>query len=253
VTIQNFSSPGKYGDTVWSLPIIRHLVGAGGGKLHMFPKWSHFHVDVAVTEMIAPLLRLQPYITDVEFSPICKGIDLGHYWLTKGIVPGWNIVDHLCEAFNVPRTVQDAAWITVDPTKKIKYVFSRTAAEFCHNPNMPWRQIVERYGKEACFIGWGSEYFDFVHKFDPGQVVPYYRTRDFLHAAKVIAGAEKLFCNQSAIHAIGEAMKVPLLLEVCPKLPSVVFDRPRAYYAWTKRFDVDVDWDSQVQTWRTLV
>jgi len=236
---KRYCHSGKWGDCIWALPSLRAL---GAGHLRLVNNYSFFPLNKENVETIAPLLRLQPYIQSVEYAELASLppdiTDLNVWWMGRGIVPGLSICGHVLERFGLPLTEQDTAWITVpEPTPVSKYIFCRTSAWQNHNQNMPWPSIVDQYGKEAVFIGHKSEYYDFCAKF-PIRKVDYWPTKGFLEIAQAMAAAEFIFCNQSGPHAVAESMKKPLLLEVCPGEPSVVYERLGAAYAWKETVDL---------------
>jgi len=77
-------------------------------------------------------------------------------------------------------------------------------------------------------VGYPKEHEIFEYLVE--EKIPYIPTPDLLTLARVIAGAQHFFGNQNAAHAIAEAMKKSVIVEICRIAPAVLFVRPGASY-----------------------
>lgn len=210
----------------------------GGGDLILQQRYSFFPVASAYVAL-KELLLLQDYIkyVDVDESGAFGGTDLNHWWLDdfrKGkLKPDgtWNLATLVARKFGLSDSIVDEAWLYAEPKPVAKFVICRNTQETCESPMMPWHEIAAAVRGEAVFLGYRSEHAEFVRQYG---YVDYYPIASLLEAAKIIQGARACFLNQSVFHAITEAMKKPLLLEVSHVYPSVIFRRSQAFYAWTE-------------------
>lgn len=219
-----WSHAGKYGDLIWSLPAMLGVMerhGVTQCHIQLKNKYQFFQWD---DKAIRPLIDCQPY--HGYFEDLDYPVDGNVWWIDSyregNVKEGWNIPRFVLDHFNLPYSWMEKSWLHVTPNKKAKYVFSRNTQPHCRNDAMPWKQIVQDLGQEAVFLGHGNEYQQFRAEFGD---VPYIPTDNLLQASEIIAGCEKVFCNQSALHTIGEALKKPIMLEVCAAWPSVLIQR----------------------------
>jgi hypothetical protein len=193
--------------------------------------------------LLRPLLEAQPYIHSVRRGLNGEGmVDLNTWWLDDfrngRLAPdgSWNIASLCLDRFQLPHSCLDEPWISspMRPQAEYspKYIVARNAQSHCHNAAMPWRRIMDCVRSETAFIGLKTEWERFNADYGP---IEHLSVPDLAVAAAYIAGAKGVFCNQSVFHAIAEGLKKPVLLEVCNDFPSVIFRRPRAFYAWSGR------------------
>lgn len=190
----------------------------------LFDRYPFFSWDEKV---IRPLLEAQSYVRSVAMTSGPEDIDGNVWWLDDfragRMKPDWSIPRFVCDHFKLPYSILDEPWLKVTPNKKARYVFAKNTQDVCDNPKMDWKGLVERYGPESIFVGWGNEAAIFSDRFGR---VPHYPTNDLLGCAELIAGAERIFCGQSVLHAIAESLKKDIMLECSPTFPSVIFNRP---------------------------
>ena len=238
------SHSGMFGDMIWACAAIKEIVRLRGdhqpADLYLYPKWPFFPVNEKTLAMIEPLLVQQPYIRSVQLSTEPVGMDINVFWPAVDIVPGWNIVDHYAHALKLRHTIQNDAWLTATSAWPSRIVVHRCveadATEKRHNPLMPWRQIVDRFGDRAVFVGTPKEHAAFSAEFGSVQHWP---TADFFEVATIIQAAKFVFTDQGAVHTIAEAMKKPLMQETSPTVPSVIFHRPGTWYTDSPTVDFE--------------
>jgi hypothetical protein len=239
---------GKAGDLIWSLPTMRALAPGQRCTVVMSQKYAWYPIELMV-QQLEPLLLKQPYIEKVVIdtrgvAPSLEGYTVGDYWWLDDFRSGklrpdgtWNLASLVSRRFGLSDYALTGSWLSILPQRKAKYVFSRNLQDTCRNSLMPWRRIVDRVRHEAVFLGHAVEHAEFQRNFGH---VSFYPTQTLEEAAGVIAGASVCFMNQSSLHAIAEAMKRPIMLEVSPEFPSVIWNRSQVCNAWTHLPD---DWE----------
>ena len=237
-----FFHSGDFGDIIYALPVIRAL---GGGKLVIGPstRWkTRLAMTQAHVDIMLPLLKLQPYLSDVEFveNAPADALDMNqfreylimeHDYMRKG-ARRLNLAEAQLYAFKLPLEECDRAWLTVDQMEVIhdRPVLMHRSARW-RNFDFPWAKIMERHGHHAIFVGLESEHAEFVK--DWGDI-PYQPTQNFLELARFIAGCRLYIGNQSLPYAICEGLKHTSILEVWPEGPNCLFNRKNAIYGQSK-------------------
>jgi hypothetical protein len=224
---QNFVTIGSFGDTLYSLCVIKML---GGGNLYVklggmdeqvrklfgrepegYHKGRYTQQDY---EMIAPLLRVQQYISNVD---IWNGQpndfeSLNDHWkfhLPKGwqgnqtecyaLTQGWNIHDPV-----IRKKLLLEPWLTpVDPViiKEKPIVINRTNRYLYGCDGMQWSKWADQGLEDyAVFVGSEQEHSDFQKEFNVK--VEYKPVKDLLEMARIIQGCEQFIGNQSVALSI---------------------------------------------------
>lgn len=239
-----FRHAGDLGDIIYSLPVMRAL--SNGEPSALLIEAANYTRQCLTRDKwcgLDELLLRQPYIADVRPYNPGEGITFNlndfrarlFQALKHGIGKDKHLTHWMCEAHGVPYTCMDTPWLSVDdPIAAARVVFSRAGAgrpqhQVYQNPTFPWHFIWAKYGKEAVFIGTDGEYE--VFRGSCGDV-PHYKTNTLLEAARVIAGAEMFVGNQTATHAIAEAMKKRIILEVWREGPNCIVHRPGVVHGW---------------------
>lgn len=211
-SVINVSSVGDLGDCVLSLATLKHH---GGVFDYYLRDNSQTKGIVNRAHLIRPLLEAQPYINAVR---IWKREDIR--WASEGFRPSFhNVSDtlagaHASHAISVGfiKSMPDFSlpWLTIEGDSKWagNVVINRTPRY--NNPNFPWPQIVQHYGKRLVFVGDGHEYEAFCRSYGH---VRYAITRNLLEAAQIIKGSSLFIGNQSSCMAIAEGLKHPRILE----------------------------------------
>lgn len=225
-----FSHTGDYGDVIYSLMAVRHLAEEAGQRCRyvLYPDGeTRRPMTQEHAANLLPLLEAQPYIERAEWRPKPLGVRL--HFATRGRNRVWeyNLADQYTHWLHLPYSEHHPAWLTVEPNPVALVVFSRSLRY--PGRSFPWPAIVQRYSKNAIFVGTAEEHRAFVRRFG---TVAFHETQTLLDLARVIAGA-KLFCgNQSCPRAIAEGLKVPVCVEQAapPYCPDTHFARPDAWY-----------------------
>lgn len=245
--MSHFRHAGDLGDIVYSLPTIRAL---GGGTLYIEAA-DYTRVPLTPDRWygIDALISEQPYMTGgvhpwTRKAATCFNLNDFRAKMFPAVARNLearskSLADWMLETFQLDVAERDTAWIEVrDPIPEAEVIINRTgpgrpAHMMYHNPSFPWRRILDKYGKHAAFIGTELEHEVFCHCFGS---IPYVKTADLHHAARVIAGSRLFVGNQSCCYAIAEGMKHPAILEVWPHGPNCLFYRPTVIHGWTHDF-----------------
>lgn len=233
-----FKCAGKLGDIIWGLPAIRAL---GGGPLTLCQRYTFFDM-VNAYPFVAPLLAKQSYIRGIRLGKETQDdLDIAPWWIDdfrRGVLKpdgSWNLATLALTKHGLPLKEVDMPWLTPVSGYSIPerpyYVISRNAQNgTCHNPAMPWKAILECIRGQSYFLGYKSEHalFEAEH----GEV-PYLEIDDLAHASAIIAQATAFVGCQSVFHTIAEGLKKPVILEVSPMYPSVIFRRKKVLNVWT--------------------
>lgn len=234
---RTFKHSGDLGDVLFALPTIRAL---GGGVLYLDPnggqdepiirrhlKRGRTRLNAKSIESLGPILCQQPYIEEVRVwggEPVDCNLDAFRDYHTRE-----NLADAHLAAFGLPFEQRDTAWLSVaDPIELPQYpiIISRTVR--CTPHHSWWFDMLPDILGRCAFVGFAEEHQIFQYAME--REVPYVQTPDLLTVARVIAGCKHFIGNQSAIHAMAEAMKKPLICEICRVAPAVRFERPGAAY-----------------------
>lgn len=216
-----FVHGGDIGDLIYALPTVREL---GGGTLIMSPCKTREPMTEGKAAKIAPLLDVQEYIKCTAFEQHPPPAAYNFNTFRSRLAKGKTLALIQSEMFGKNGHTTDKAWLRVDRAVKFKgydVVIHRSTRY--HNGAFPWKEVVDKYGKRALFIGLEQEHSIFCKEFGK---VEYHRTGDFLELARVIAGAKLFIGNQSAPYAIAEGLKRPAILEACPNALDCQFIRP---------------------------
>jgi hypothetical protein len=223
---KNFTTMGTFGDTIYSLCLVKML---GGGdlyvKLRALDKFAQEVLGFAdagpakgrMTEkdydLIKPLLEAQDYIEKVA---VWNGEEdhypqLVDHWKMH-LLKGWQGNQTECYALTMGMDIHDPVirsklllepWLTpVDPitVKNKPFVVNRTARYLYGEPSEEWYQWVDNgLGDRAIFVGSEEEHAEFEKLFCK---IEYYKTNDLLELARVIQGCEQFMGNQSVALSI---------------------------------------------------
>lgn len=246
-----FLSSGDLGDIVWLLATVHHFHKLGKPCeliIETASKGNRSFITQPVFDLYRPLLELQPCVKELLFSPTpFEGkVDFDMSIVRKFLKPIYGSrsvmnggkVDPLPVSISrvagLQQSVIDEPWLFVEPTKRFKYILSRSPRN--HNPFFKWRDLVHHLGESECaFVG--TQYDHALFLSQTRCDVPLFNCSDFLELASIIAGCETLVCNQSFPHALGEAMKVPLILEGYPFRRDCNFKRERVVSVYDNPVD----------------
>lgn len=208
-TPPEFAHSGDYGDTIFSLATVKAVGGADQFILSCDPSKTTAPMTEAHAEVLEPLLRAQPYIGDVLWSPAPTGSSLDGWRDHLRDYPN-SIASHAAtKGWGARTSLLEKPWLVVPSAdRQVRYVFVRT--ERTRGQDTHWHEIVRLYGKEAVFLGLKHEHEAFVGQFG---FVHWRQTKDFLEAARIIAGCDVFFGNQTSLHAIAVGLGKPIVRE----------------------------------------
>ena len=220
--MRTFKHSGDLGDIIFALPAVRAL---GGGVLLLDPEGGASEpavvesarprqrtrlTDVSI-DTLKPLLLLQDYVHDVRHwqgQPVDYNLDL-----FRRRVKGANLPDAHLLAFNLPTSERDRAWLSVPDPIVIpeKFIVINRTVRNTGNHGF-WESALELMKDRCVFVGLPKEHEIFEYTFECE--VPYHPTPTLVDLARVIAGCRQFIGNASLPHALAEAMKKPLVLEM---------------------------------------
>lgn len=230
-------SAGDLGDGIFSLPAVKYLCARDNRKAVFFIEAANY-----TRERLTPdnwrgldrILKCQPYISDVrEFTGGAVDVNLNDFrqimfsHLRRGLHKDRHISDWVAMAHNLPVTIKDEPWLTIETVKVAPVVINRTGpgrhpGHVYHGVEFPWGRVLKKYGKDAVFIGTPLEHEVFCAV--QGEV-PFHPTLSLFEAAQVIAGCELFIGNQSACHAIAQGVGKRIILEVWEAGPNCLATR----------------------------
>lgn len=185
-------------------------------------------------EMIIPLLKVQPYISDAAIHNEEK-IDIDFNMIRKtfvnmpnGILSTWYVIVYPDLAFNLAEP-----YITIPESQKDfaigKTIIART--ERYQNKSINY-SFLKQYENDLIFAGTKKEYNLFCMEFDLS--FPRLEVVDFLELAQALAQAKGLVANQTMIMQIAEGLKVPRVVELCAYAPNVTPVGENAFYFYAQ-------------------
>jgi hypothetical protein len=233
---KTFYSSGDLGDVIACLPTIRKM---GGGKLLLGTRPWTKPFTTERFDYIAPLLRMQPYITAVERwdDPTPKDITVDFSHFRSGWRGDETLVDMQARhaGFQPGEVDRQTPWITVDGVENHrKIVLCRSER---HLGQLHWFRLWQAKHQDCLFIGTRGDYECFninCSPFTPGRRMPYsiryQETKDAIEAARLIKGSRAFVVNQTFHAWLGIAMQQPhMMIEQInldtyfPSLPSVKY------------------------------
>lgn len=251
VAIKKFRSAGDVGDLVYQMAAVKAICGPSGKAVIYLEAANYTRIRLSKNNWrgIDRVLKAQNYIADVlEWNPTiqcemnCNDFrSLMQRSLRQNQGRDVHLADWVALAHRLPTTTKDTQWITIEPVKIARVVINRAGPgrppqNQYYNPEFPWRKVLERYGKDAIFIGTELEHqvFSSVH----GEI-PYYKTPSLYEAAQVISGADLVVGNQSCCVALAESMKKRIVLEVwMAGQNSSVIDPPRVTLGYNSQVEL---------------
>lgn len=237
-----FYHSGDLGDIVYHLKTIQ-VMGGGvlmlGSNMGLRPTLpSHCREPMTHQRFlnIAPLLTTQPYIRSVvhwDKPPDASWINLNAFRETFRAKEGptcCNLQRASLRRFTAQPQEEVTPWLTSsnEPGLEPKIMISRSSRY--HDPRFPWKQIVERYRSELCFLGLASERDAFE---DANGDVQWWPSKDLGAVARAINGAKIFIGNQSCPYAIAEGLKKPCVQESWMRESNCLFCRPHVLYRET--------------------
>ena len=248
---QNFLTLGSFGDTLYSLCVVKVL---GGGDMYVklggmddfvrrvfgrepegYHKGRYTQQDF---NMIAPLLEAQEYLNKVAIhtdEPI--HISFEDHWKMH-LLKGWQGNQTECYALTQGMEIHDPGlskrlllepWLTaVDPIRipGKPIVINRTNRYLYGCDGAKWHEWVSQgLSDYAVFIGTPEEHADFEKTFNVK--VEYKPVTDLLEMARIIQGSEQFMGNQSVALSIAIGLGKTFWCEVRKD-----FDRIKSPHGW---------------------
>ena len=225
---------------VYSLPLIKRL---GGGVLHLKPQ-NNYNQALNNFKTMRPLLEAQDCITEVVEYPLTEigeldpDIHIDHDLDRFRLVPNiarHNLVAAYFKAFGIQdETWRGKPWLQANPWHPGDIVMEDTDDVF-GNKDQPFVRVnrTERYqdpkaveiwertiwelkdamGLEVYFVGLEREYIQFINMAYHMHYIP---TSDALQLARLVQAADRIYCNQSLVLTLAQALGRPYWLEVAP-------------------------------------
>lgn len=224
------SSAGEIGDLIYHCCVLKHAPGGSHTLLLRHAPGIHKTSGKVVEhpEVIVPLLESQPYIREARLwregdkEDWCSSgfRDTGHHGPLTTLVRAH--AGHAMHSGVLRQMVtgNEGPWLTAEPSPigRDRVVIAKT--ERWGNPHFPWKEVVETYGDRILMLGNREEYEQFVKV---NGYVDYYRTKDLLESAQIIAEAPLCIMNQTSLFAIAEGLKRPRILECNAQQTDCVF------------------------------
>jgi hypothetical protein len=243
--VKTFRTAGDAGDALLSMPAVKAM---GGGIVFLeAANYTRERLTPDNWRGLDRILKAQSYIEDCrEWTGGAVDVNLNDFrglmfpQVRRGLHRDRHITDWVAMAHNLPLTIKDEPWLTIEPVKVAPVVINRTGpgrhpGHVYHGQNFPWGRVVQKYRTQAVFIGTALEHEIFAGVFGD---VPYYSTPSLFEAAQVIAGASLFIGSQSCPHALAQGLGRPIILEVWHNGPNCLGTRPNIVNAWDHKVEL---------------
>ena len=231
-----FLSLGDFGDCIYLCPCMKLVAEEDGEPVVLYGMNGLRDHDPFIPRLpiIAPLLEAQDYIAAVlPFEEQVINYDASHFRRA-----GHPFGVTLCslQASWLHLTPDCASpWLKVSKRTPLEIVVARSARY--RNHHFPWRELVDRFGKNMHFVGLDHEYVEFCGEFGHVERLV---TEDLLDVAEAIAGSELFIGNQSSPFAIAEGLKHNVILEVSLDSPDCIYRRGNAVHCHDGGLNVEI-------------
>lgn len=234
----NISSTGDAGDIVYALCILKQLPGGPHTLSLRSSQWTKAKGPEGVQrlyDLIAPLVKIQPYIKEVRIIQTGDPVDwisedfrkIAHY--TKGETLMQAHLNHLVQTHSIGQNVfSSQPWVFgVEPAARSKdrVVINRTGRY--RNDMFPWNEVVAHFRNRLLFVGLKHEWREFIGHHGYVEFAP---TDNLLEVARLIKGSDLFIGNQSCAYALAEGMKHNSIQETHLEFPDCIYVRPNAAY-----------------------
>jgi ADP-heptose:LPS heptosyltransferase len=213
--VSSFSMAGKLGDFLHAMFAVKHICQHNGSKanVYMYDIGWEFGIENTHAEL-KPILEQQPYINELLISdgPKEGSIDLGQYinsqWLYQAC---WS--DIYSRTFNFPINPEYKwiNWNKINPELQDKVLVQRKANGM-RNPDFPYRELIDQYGKENVFFISSSEndYNEFLYKDE----ISFYKVKTLDEWFTAVNSAKLVVANLSAPAVMASALDKPRVIEL---------------------------------------
>jgi hypothetical protein len=221
-----FCHSGDLGDILACLPAIRQI---GGGALicTTTPSGQRETLKGPRFDAIQPLLESVPFLVHTEYQDDPSLISHSFLDFRKIAQKNRNLEEWQAASLGL-NTVDQTPWLSVEPNPQYAGAVVISRSPRYHNPNFPWRQILQKFVKKLVFVGTPQEHAAFRNKF--GVSLELAKTPNLLEAARIIAGARLFVGNQSCPFWIASGLGVPLVQETWWAEPNSIVLRENAAY-----------------------
>lgn len=177
-------------------------------------------------ETVAPLLRSQgfdvePTSGDYKWGEFEPGLQFDYDIDSFRDMPFRNIVHimhNMAMKFRVSKAGLFNPWLSVEPNHIADNVIHLTE-RWREGSRVDWNAVRHSITGSCVFVGFVHEWENFCSKY--GEIV-YYRTENLLELAQVIAGAKRVYCNQTVSLALSQSMGKEYYLEKKPNKYNVL-------------------------------
>lgn len=223
----NFYTRGTFGDTIYSLCVMKML---GGGNMYVKLNDLDNFVQTQIGwpnageasgrytqqdyDSLEPLLNAQDYLDKVQVwsGESLDYAELDNHWKMH-VIRGWQGNQTECYGLAIGMDIHDPdikkkllfePWLT--PVEPIQipgkpFIVNRTSRYLYGPPSEEWYEWINNgLGDYAVFVGSEKEHKDFETLFNTK--IEYYKTNNLLELAQVIQGCEQFIGNQSVALSI---------------------------------------------------
>lgn len=220
-----FRHSGDLGDIVYALGVIRRfndgphrLCLVDRNKVPPFTSLLTFR-----SEVIAPLIRAQPYIESCVCSEEEVDLDLSHFrpLYVRSNSLQWMQFEYAKIRYPDLKIDRGSeAWLQANPDNALKGRVIVARSPRYNNGMFPWHEVVKKYRDRILFVGLDVEYNNFCAA---NGNVERMVVENYLKLAEAMKGAEMFIGNQSSPFSVAEGLKVRRILEVCETNPDCVY------------------------------
>lgn len=231
--MKTFLSSGGCGDVIYQMAVMREL---GGGILYL-KRFNKHNKAVDQYEALKALLEAQEYVFEVREYPQTDffrysddsrpDVDLDSFrGLSWADISKRNMLKTLFEVHGIIKPVPET-WIDVDGmfTDREYAIINKTPRHMDYS--VDWHSIDKhvrhkKYADGCLFVGLDAEYEDYINNFSfMAQAI----CTDLLDVAMYVKSATHIYCNQSAVLTLAQAMNKPYSLVCRPKTKNCIFNR----------------------------
>lgn len=214
---------GGAGDILYSIPIMRAL---GVDTYYIKRNFYHPpHSDLYSTMkliMEKQNFRVLPTSGDYEWGKYEPGLEYDYNIDSFREQPLRNVIhimQNMAIKFRVPQRNLFSPWLKVEPELSVPDNIIHLTPRWRDGSKIDWRQVRASMKGTQGFIGFQYEYIDFCQKYGDIQWLP---TSNIYEMARFIAGAKRLYCNQSVALVIAQGIGKEYYLEKKPNKYNVV-------------------------------
>lgn len=204
---------GKRGDAIFSIPTLHAL----GVNVLYIPE--NTGECTGLYSSLKSLMEMQgmevrEYTSNLPYNaldtniPVDYDMDKARLQPSKGIV---HIVKRYLNAFGIKKENWKEPWLNVEGVSKIigEYVVINFTNRHLMNEQLgirskvDWSKVYHSIPEKKYFIGTTEEHQYFCERFAR---IDRIECKDMLEVARVVNGASKVYCNQSAIMALSQSL-----------------------------------------------